>query len=90
MAFLAPLLLAGLSESADAQTVWTSGAYSFSDELGGFHITGVSGSGSKDDPFVVTEELNSATPVTLTIRAVADPAVRHARRVCHRPILYAH
>jgi len=72
MAFLAPLLLVGLPASADAQTVWTSGAYSFSDELGGFHITGVSGRGSKDDPFVVTEELNSATPVTLTIRA-ADP-----------------
>ncbi|WP_192183466.1 hypothetical protein [Mesorhizobium amorphae] len=48
--------------------VWATGAYSFSDELGGFHITGISGIGTKDDPIVITEELNSATPVTLTIR----------------------
>ena len=70
MAFLAPLLLAALPMPASGQTVWTTGAYSFSDELGGFHITGASGNGTRDDPFVITEELNSATPVTLTIRAV--------------------
>ncbi|MET2825630.1 hypothetical protein [Mesorhizobium shangrilense] len=69
MACLAPLLLAALPMPASAQTVLTTGAYSFSDELGGFHITGASGNGTKDDPFVITEELNSATPVTLTIRA---------------------
>ena len=40
-----------------------------SDELGGFTITGVSGTGSKDDPIVITEQLNSASPVTLVIRA---------------------
>ena len=48
---------------------WVAGVYSFSDELGGFTITGVSGIGSKDDPIVITEELNSASPVTLVIRA---------------------
>ena len=48
---------------------WVAGVYSFSDELGGFTITGVSGTGSKDDPIVITEELNSASPVTLVIRA---------------------
>jgi hypothetical protein len=69
MAFLAPLLLAAIPTVADGQTVWTTGAYSFSDELGGFHITGASGIGTKDDPIVITEELNSATPVTLTILA---------------------
>lgn len=53
---------------ADPVKVWASGAYSFSDELGGFQITGVSGNGTRDDPFVISEELNSATPVTLTIR----------------------
>ncbi|TIO55449.1 MAG: hypothetical protein E5X98_21150, partial [Mesorhizobium sp.] len=55
---------------ADPQKVWAAGAYSFSDELGGFRITGASGIGTKDDPLVITEELNSATPVTLTIRAI--------------------
>jgi hypothetical protein len=70
MAFLASSLLAAFPASAGGQTVWTAGAYSFSDELGGFHLTGASGSGRKGDPFVITEELNSATPVTLTIRSV--------------------
>jgi hypothetical protein len=48
---------------------WVAGVYSFSDELGGFTISWVSGIGSKDDPIVITEELNSASPVTLVIRA---------------------
>ena len=48
---------------------WVAGVYSFSDELGGFTITGVSGTGTKEDPIVVTEELNSANPITLLIRA---------------------
>jgi hypothetical protein len=53
---------------ADEQKAWPAGAYTFSDELGGFEITGVSGKGTQDDPFVVYEEFQSATPVTLTIR----------------------
>ena len=56
------------ASSADQHKVWDAGAYSFSDELGGFHITGASGQGTREDPVVLTEELNSATPVTLTIR----------------------
>lgn len=45
------------------------GAYSFSDELGGFEIRSVSGIGSRADPIVIVEELPSASPVTLVIRA---------------------
>jgi hypothetical protein len=48
---------------------WVAGVYSFSDELGGFTITGISGTGSKENPIVITEQLNSASPVTLVIRA---------------------
>jgi len=48
---------------------WIAGGYSFSDELGGFIITGISGSGTKADPIVIREELESASPVTLVIRA---------------------
>jgi hypothetical protein len=48
---------------------WVAGGYSFSDELGGFIITGVSGSGTKDDPVVIQEELESASPVTVVIHA---------------------
>ncbi|THF56692.1 hypothetical protein [Ollibium composti] len=62
-----PLLLSTVAH-ADQQKVWAAGAYSFSDEEGGFRITGASGKGTHDDPLVITEELESATPVTLTIR----------------------
>ncbi|WP_245417368.1 hypothetical protein [Aminobacter sp. AP02] len=62
---------AGRSQETEAdQKVWVSGAYSFSDELGGFRITGVSGSGTREDPFVVREELESSSPVTLTMRTI--------------------
>jgi len=49
---------------------WEAGAYSFSDELGGFRIEGVTGTGTRDDPIVIQEEMNSATPVTMVIRTV--------------------
>ncbi len=65
---LALSLLAPVGVHAEPVKVWASGAYSFSDELGGFHITGASGTGTKEDPLIITEELNSSTPVTLTIR----------------------
>ncbi|TIV73835.1 MAG: hypothetical protein E5V79_04225, partial [Mesorhizobium sp.] len=61
-----PLLFLSLPAEGDPVKVWTTGAYSFSDELGGFRITGVSGIGTKEDPLVIKEELNTATPVTLT------------------------
>lgn len=48
---------------------WNAGAYSFSDEMGGFNIRSVTGSGTRDDPFVIMEDLHSASPVTLVIRA---------------------
>jgi hypothetical protein len=59
-----------LAEPADDGR-WYSGAYSFSDELGGFRILSVTGIGTKKDPFVVVQELVSASPATLTINAVA-------------------
>lgn len=49
--------------------LWEGGPFTFSDELGGFRITAVTGTGTKVDPIVITEELLSATPVTLVIRA---------------------
>jgi hypothetical protein len=59
----------GWAARADEQKLWPAGPYTFSDELGGFEITGVSGKGTQDDPIVISEEFQSATPVTLTIRA---------------------
>jgi len=65
---LALSVLTPVVAHAEPVKVWATGAYSFSDELGGFHITGASGLGTKENPLVITEELNSSTPVTLTIR----------------------
>lgn len=64
------LLVALPSARADPEKVWVAGPYSFSDELGGFRITGASGKGTRNDPIVIYEELSSSTPVTLTIRTV--------------------
>jgi len=50
---------------------WRAGAYSFSDELGGFRILSVAGSGTREDPAVITQEFYSASPVTLVTRATA-------------------
>ncbi|WP_246737866.1 MULTISPECIES: hypothetical protein [Rhizobium] len=52
---------------------WYAGGYSFSDELGGFRILSVNGSGTRDDPIEIQEQLNLATPVTLVIRG-ANPS----------------
>ncbi|SMH43033.1 hypothetical protein [Mesorhizobium australicum] len=52
--------------------LWRSGAYSFSDELGGFILLGVSGIGTKADPFVIEQEMVSASPVTLVIRVASE------------------
>lgn len=57
-------------ETGGNQKVWTAGAYSFSDELGGFRITSVSGKGTREDPLVIREELESSSPVTLTMRTI--------------------
>lgn len=46
------------------------GPYSFSDELGGFHIISATGKGTRKDPIVVTQELESSSPVTLVIRTI--------------------
>jgi hypothetical protein len=76
-AFLALLTVGAVSAAVTADSwaqaaerpKWIAGGYSFSDELGGFIITGISGSGTKDDPVVIEEELDSTSPVTLVIRA---------------------
>jgi hypothetical protein len=60
-----PLISAGPADDGR----WYAGDYSFSDELGGFRILSVKGSGTKADPIEINEELASATPVTLVIRA---------------------
>jgi hypothetical protein len=68
---LAMLVTVGVVAAQQAPSKrWEAGAYSFSDELGGFRIVNASGKGTKDDPIVIQEEFNSATPVTLVIRTI--------------------
>jgi hypothetical protein len=66
-AALLSLLLVSAGPADDGR--WYAGNYSFSDELGGFRILSVTGSGTKVDPIEINEELSSAEPVTLVIRA---------------------
>ena len=54
---------------AEQGHIWLAGAYSFSDELGGFKIVSASGLGTRTNPIVIVQELNSASPVTMVIRA---------------------
>jgi hypothetical protein len=48
---------------------WYSGAYSYSDEMGGFRILSVRGTGARDDPVEITQEFESASAAILVIRA---------------------
>lgn len=88
---LLQIVLVPVPGYADEHKVWSTGAYSFSDELGGFQITSVSGRGTRDDPIVISEELNSATPVTLTIRTTRsirpfDSSGEYANGIMHMRI----
>ena len=70
MAAIAAATLPVSQAESGPQQVWRAGNYTFSDELGDFTIRGVSGTGTRDDPIVVYEELQSSGPVTMTIRSV--------------------
>lgn len=59
-----------MAQERERPAQFVAGAYGFSDELGGFRILSASGTGTRDDPVVITEELYSASPVTLVIRTV--------------------
>jgi hypothetical protein len=68
--FLGCCTLAAFVSSAHGQggEAWQAGPYSFSDELGGFRIRSVSGMGTRADPVIVDEELETADPVILEVR----------------------
>ena len=68
---LFPLLLPSGSEAEPMRV----NGITFSDELGGFEITGVSGAGTPADPFVVRENITSvSTDVILVIKDI-DPSI---------------
>ena len=67
---IATLLCLGLAVSAKPveAEAFIVGGLEFSDELGGFRLISVSGSGSLSDPIVVVEEITEVGPVVLVIR----------------------
>jgi hypothetical protein len=62
--------IAAAQDEEDRPHRFGTGAYSFSDELGGFRILSATGAGTKEDPFVIIQELTTATPVTMVIRTI--------------------
>jgi hypothetical protein len=62
---LACLLLVPLAEAGAAS--FTREGLTFSDELGGFRLISVTGTGYLDDPFVVVEEIGGEGPAILLI-----------------------
>ena len=82
---IATLLCLGLAVQAApaAAEEFAAGGLRFSDELGGFRLISVTGSGSSSDPIVVVEEITQVGPAVLIIRgqqliAVQDGEPRKA------------
>lgn len=67
VALLTPLSIADPAVASDVR--WhNAGGFSFSDQLGGFRILSVTGSGSKGDPFIIDQEFSGPGPGTIAIR----------------------
>ena len=62
---MAPLTTGTIPAKADPVTVE---GLTFSDELGNFRLVSVTGKGTLDDPFVVTEEITGPNDPTLVIK----------------------
>ena len=68
VAALVCLSLAGPAVDGLRAETFRAGNFSFSDELGGFRILSVTGTGSSIDPVVLEEEIFETGPVILVIR----------------------
>ncbi len=77
---IAALLCLGLAVSATpaAAEDFTAGGLRFSDELGGFRLISVTGSGSASDPIVVVEEITQVGPAVLVVRGQQMIAMKDA------------
>ena len=63
------LIVAGAHAARAGDTVWhDAGVFSFSDQLGGFRILSVSGTGTQSDPIVIEQEFSGPGPGTIAIR----------------------
>jgi len=83
LAALPCILVTGIGTGVWAET-FQAGGYSFSDELGGFRVVAISGTGSSTDPVVLEEEIFDTGPVTLVIRQVKQDDFSGDRRISER------
>jgi hypothetical protein len=58
----------GLAPGPGIAGSWTTGGLTFSDEFGGSRLVGASGTGSRDDPIVLLQEIRGAGPAVLAVR----------------------
>ena len=89
MAVAATLAPATIGASAEPMT---RDGITFSDELGGFRILDLSGSGTLDDPFVLIEEVSSDSGAVLVIRGLTGAfgnrvATQHATGFALRKVV---
>ncbi len=70
---MSALIVSVTLDSASAETR-AAGGLTFSDELGGFRLISVSGTGSILDPIVIVEEITGVGPTILVIRGHQKPS----------------
>ena len=58
----------GLAPGHAGAGSWTTAGLTFSDGPGGSRLVGASGTGSRDDPIILLEEISGAGPAVLTVR----------------------
>lgn len=73
-ALISALIVSVTLNSASAET-GAAGGLTFSDELGGFRLISVSGTGSILDPIVIVEEITGVGPAILVIRGRQEQSV---------------
>jgi hypothetical protein len=61
-------MVAGCLATDLAAASWTTGGITFSDELGGVRLLAATGTGTRDDPIILVEEITGAGPAVLVIR----------------------
>ena len=71
-AFIVAVVAAVLIWSPARAGEWSAAGFVFSDELGGFEITSVTGEGTAEDPIVIAERLHSIEPALLVVRRAEE------------------
>ena len=66
--FLFTVLLPIEFAAAQENGIWRQGRFSFSDELGGFKILSVSGTGTRNNPYYIRQQFDTSDSATLVIR----------------------